>query len=43
MIADHVQAARGIVEAALDAASWPWSRRLTLWLALLIIEEQGER
>jgi len=36
------RAACGIVEAALDVAGWPWSRRLSLWLdALLVIEEGG--
>ena len=36
--------ARGIVEAALDASDWPWSRALSRWLdALVILEEQGER
>lgn len=29
------RAARAEVEAALDAAGWPWSRRLSLWLDAL--------
>lgn len=34
--------ARGIVEHALDAAGWPWSRFLSLWIdALVIIEESA--
>jgi hypothetical protein len=38
------RAARGVTEAALDAAGWPWSRRISLWLdALVVLEEQGER
>lgn len=36
------RAARRIVELALDAAGWPWSRRLSLWLdALVILDEDG--
>jgi hypothetical protein len=32
--------ARRDVEAALDAAGWPWARALSLWLdALLVLEE----
>jgi hypothetical protein len=35
------RAARGVVEAALTVAGWPWSRRLSLWLdALLILEDR---
>jgi hypothetical protein len=31
---------RAVVEAALDAAGWPWSRGLSLWLdALVLLEE----
>lgn len=42
MIAALSRGARGIVEAALDASGWPWSRRLSLWLdALVLIEESG--
>ncbi len=36
----QAQATRALVETALDAAGWPWSRPLSLWLdCLLIIEE----
>jgi hypothetical protein len=36
--------ARAVVELALDAAGWPWSRRLSLWLDwLLILEESAAR
>lgn len=39
---DQARAARAIVESALDAAAWPWLRRLNLWIdALLILEERG--
>lgn len=32
--------ARREIESALDAAGWPWSRRLSLWLdALSVLEE----
>jgi hypothetical protein len=38
----EARAARAVVEAALDASGWPWSRRLSLWLdALIVIEEAG--
>jgi hypothetical protein len=38
----RARAARGIIETALDACGWPWSRRLSLWLdALLVLEESG--
>ncbi len=38
----EAQAARRIVEAALDRAGWPWRRRLSLWVdALLVVEEGG--
>jgi hypothetical protein len=37
------RAARADVEAALDVAGWPWSRRLSTWLdALVIIIEESE-
>lgn len=37
--ATEARAARRAVEDALDAAGWPWSRRLSLWLdALLVLE-----
>jgi hypothetical protein len=36
------RAARGQLEDALDEASWPWLRGLSLWLdALLVLEEGG--
>jgi hypothetical protein len=38
----QARAARAIVEAGLDASGWPWSRRLSLWLDVLVmIEESG--
>ncbi len=33
--------ARGEIEAALDGADWPWSRRLSFWIDALIIVEEG--
>jgi hypothetical protein len=31
---------RAVAELALDAAGWPWRRRLSLWIdALVIVEE----
>ena len=37
----QARAARGEVEAVIDASGGRWSRRLSLWLdALLIIEER---
>jgi hypothetical protein len=40
--AAQARAARGLIELALDACGWPWSRRLSLWLdALVIVEERG--
>jgi len=36
----QARAARAQVEAALDAAGWPWCQRLSLWLdGLILIEE----
>ncbi len=36
----QARAARADVERALDAAGWPWSRRISLWLdALVLVEE----
>ncbi|MBI3455181.1 MAG: hypothetical protein HY002_05270 [Candidatus Rokubacteria bacterium] len=36
------QVARAEVEAGLDGAGWPWSRRLSFWLdALLVLEEKA--
>lgn len=41
-VAFAARAARGHVEAALDGNGWPWSRRLSFWLdVLLIIEESS--
>jgi hypothetical protein len=37
----EVQAARCEIEAALDAAGWPWLRRLSRWLDCLIFLEEG--
>jgi hypothetical protein len=35
------RAVRGTVEASLERAGWPWSRRLSLWLDTLVtLEEQ---
>lgn len=40
MSAVAARAARGEVEATLAANSWPWARRLSLWVdALVTIEE----
>jgi hypothetical protein len=42
MSAAHARGSRGIAEAALDSAGWPWSRRISLWLdALVMIEERA--
>ncbi len=38
--AQQARAARADAEAALEAARWPWSRRLSLWLDWLAIVEQ---
>ncbi len=35
------RAARGEIEAALDGAGWPWSRRFSLWIDVLVIVEEG--
>jgi hypothetical protein len=38
----EAQAARALVEAALDGVGRPWSGRLSLWIdALLILEESA--
>jgi hypothetical protein len=31
------------VEAALDAAGWPWSCRLSLWIDMLVILAEARR
>ena len=36
-------AARALVEAALDASGWPWSRFLALRLDGLVLVEAGQR
>lgn len=36
----EARAVRAITESALERAGWPWSRRISLWLdVLLTIEE----
>lgn len=37
----EAQLARADLEMALDSAGWPWSRRVSLWLDLLIVIEEG--
>lgn len=37
------RAARGVIEAALDAHGWPWSRRLSLWVDVLVVTEESDR
>jgi hypothetical protein len=38
----EARAARGQVEAALEAAGWPWSARLSAWIdVLVVLEESG--
>jgi len=37
--AQQVRTARGEIEAALDAAGWPWSRTLSRWLDCLVVLE----
>jgi hypothetical protein len=40
---ETARAARRELEAALDAAGWPWSRRLSHWIdALVVIAEHGQ-
>jgi hypothetical protein len=41
--AAQARAARAIIETALDAAGWPWRRRLSLWLDMLVRLEERER
>lgn len=38
----QAQAALAQLEVALDFASWPWSRRISLWLDALVLIEEGE-
>ncbi len=40
LMRESAQEARAIVEAALDAAGWPWSRRLSLWVDMLLVIEE---
>jgi len=37
----HAQAARKQIEVALAGTGWPWSRRLSLWIDLLIVLEEA--
>lgn len=37
----RARAARGEIEAALDAAGWPYIRRLSLYLDILILLEES--
>jgi hypothetical protein len=37
----EARAARAQIEAALDAIGWRWSRRLSRWLDVLVILEEG--
>ncbi len=39
----QARAARGEIEATLAAAGWPWSRRLSLWLDVLVLLEEEAR
>ena len=36
----EARSARGLVEAGLDMAGWPWPRRLSLWIDMLVILEE---
>jgi len=38
----QARAARAQVEHALDTAGWRWSRRLSLWIDVLVILEETE-
>ena len=38
----QARAARPIIEAARAAAGWPWSRRLSLWIDVLVVLEEAE-
>jgi hypothetical protein len=37
----QARAARALMELALDHAGWPWSRRLSLWIDLLVLLEES--
>jgi hypothetical protein len=38
----EARAARAELETVLDAAGWPWSRALSLWVDLLVLlQERG--
>jgi hypothetical protein len=40
--AGEAREARRVVEAALDASGWRWSRRISRWIdALIILAERG--
>ena len=41
--ADQARAARGEIEAALDGIGWRWSRRISLYLDLLLVIEESAR
>ncbi len=41
-IKQQARGARGEIEAALDATGWPWSLRISRWLDLLLIFEEGQ-
>jgi hypothetical protein len=38
----QAQAARAHVEHVLEATGWHWSRRLSLWIDVLVILEEAE-
>jgi hypothetical protein len=37
----EAQAARAVLEAALDLIHWRWSERLSCWLDALVLIEEG--
>ena len=40
---EQARAARAAVESAMDASGWPWNRRVSLWIDLLVlVEERAE-
>jgi hypothetical protein len=39
----EARAARADVEAALDQNGWPWNLRLSRWLDVLVLLEEGDR